>query len=311
MYILEFVYYHLRPYGHLNPLPELRSPSFPMSIKYRPLNDRLARYMYRSVRIICLVISWPKKYMSAVKAISETWGRHCNRVVYYGGSSRTTVSGVKIVGLNVSDTRSNLWGKTKAAFHHAYKNFAHEADWFYKADDDTYAVMENMRKLLQPYSPANPIYFGSPFKLANTLYMSGGAGYVLSKKAVKLLVLGAAKKCLPGDQGTEDYTMGKCLRILNVDAGDSRDLMGRHRFFSLSLEHFLIPNRDDDNFWLKEYLYQITGTVGKHVFIKALYKDIIILILTLLAGYGMLFHIFNFNTQCITLRNAFFGNHFV
>jgi len=33
--------------------------------------------------------------------------------------------------------------------------------------------------------------------------------------------------------------------------------------------------------------------------------------LTLLAGYGMLFHIFNFNTQCITLRNAFFGNHFV
>jgi len=150
--------------------------------------------------------------MSAVKAISETWGRHCNRVVYYGGSSRTTLSGVEIVGLNVSDTRSNLWGKTKAAFHHAYKNFAHEADWFYKADDDTYAVMENMRKLLQPYSPANPIYFGSPFKLANTLYMSGGAGYVLSKKAVKLLVLGAAKKCLPGDQGTEDYTMGKCLR---------------------------------------------------------------------------------------------------
>jgi len=217
--------------------------------------------------------------MSAVKAISETWGRHCNRVVYYGGSSRTTLSGVQIVGLNVSDTRSNLWGKTKAAFHHAYKNFAHEADWFYKADDDTYAVMENMRKLLQPYSPANPIYFGSAFKLANTLYMSGGAGYVLSKKAVKLLILGAAEKCLPGDQGTEDYTMGKCLRILNVDAGDSRDLMGRQRFFSLSLEHFLIPNHDDENFWLKEYLYQITGTVGKHIFIKGLHKDILILIL--------------------------------
>ncbi|XP_016954658.1 uncharacterized protein LOC108027652 [Drosophila biarmipes] len=260
MHVLEFLFYHLRPYGLVNPLAELRSSSLPMVIIHRPLNDRLARYMYRSVRIICLVISWPKKYMSAVKAVSETWGRHCNRVVYYGGSSRTTLDGVEIVGLNVSDTRSNLWGKTKAAFQHAYENYGQEADWFFKADDDTYAVLENMRQLLKPYSSDIPIYFGSPFKLASTLYMSGGAGYVLSKKAVKTFVLGAAKKCLPGDQGTEDYTMGKCLRILKVHAGDSRDVLGRQRFFSLSLEHFLIPNHDDENFWLKEYLYQVTGT---------------------------------------------------
>ncbi|KAH8352228.1 hypothetical protein KR084_002881 [Drosophila pseudotakahashii] len=260
MYFLDFSLYHLRPYGHVNPLPELSSSSIPTSIASRPLNDRLARYLYRSVRIVCLVLSWPKKYMSAVKAISETWGRHCNRVVYYGGSSRTTLSVVEIVSLNVSDTRSNLWGKTKAAYHHAYKKYGHEADWFYKADDDTYAVMENMRKMLKPYSPYKPIYFGSPFKLASTLYMSGGAGYVLSKKAVKLLVLGAAKNCLPGDEGTEDYVMGRCLRQLNVQAGDSRDIFGRQRFFSLALEHFLIPDRDDEDFWLREYLYQTTGT---------------------------------------------------
>ncbi|XP_017006855.3 glycoprotein-N-acetylgalactosamine 3-beta-galactosyltransferase 1 [Drosophila takahashii] len=260
MYTLEFSLYHLRPYGHVNPLPELSSSSFPMTIASRPLNDRLARYMYRSVRIICLVLSWPKTYMSGVKAVSETWGRHCNRVVYYAGSSQTTLSGVEIVGLNVSDARGNLWGKTKAAFHHAYKNYGHEAEWFYKADDDTYAIMENMRKMLKPYSPHNPIYFGSPFKLRSNLYMSGGAGYVLSKKAVKILVRGAAKNCRPGDQGTEDLDMGICLRLLNVRFGDSRDIFGRHRFFSLSLEHFLIPDRDDEDFWLKEYLYQTIGT---------------------------------------------------
>nr|AAL90165.1 AT24870p [Drosophila melanogaster] len=260
MYVLEFLLYHVRPYGHLTPLPELRSPNPLTNIASRPMNDQLAKLLYRSVRIICLVLTWPKKYMSGARAISETWGRHCNRVIYYGSFPGTTISGLEIVGLNASDTRSKLWGKTKAAFRHAYRNYGHEVDWFYKADDDTYAVMENMRKLLKPYSPSNPIYFGSPFKLGSTLYMSGGAGYVLSKSAVELLNLGAAENCQPGDQGTEDYVMGKCLSLLQVQAGDSRDLLGRQRFFSLSLEHFLIPNRDNEGFWLQEYLYQTTGT---------------------------------------------------
>ncbi|XP_017076042.2 uncharacterized protein LOC108111174 [Drosophila eugracilis] len=259
MHILEFFLYHLRPYGHLSPLAELRSANFPIAIAHRPLNDQLARHLYRSVKIICLVLTWPKKYKSAVKAISETWGRHCNRVVYYGSSYKTILPEVETVGLNVSDTRSNLWGKTKEAFRHSYKTYGHEADWFFKADDDTYAVMENMRKLLQPYSSDTPIYFGSPFKLKDTLYMSGGAGYVLSKKAVKLLVLHADEKCKAGVEGTEDYQMGRCLRLLNVHAGDSRDLFGRHRFFSLSLGHFIIPGYDDEGFWLSDYLYQAIG----------------------------------------------------
>ncbi|XP_043662575.1 glycoprotein-N-acetylgalactosamine 3-beta-galactosyltransferase 1 [Drosophila teissieri] len=260
MYVLEFLLYHLRPYGHVNPLPELGSPDPLMNIASRPQDVELAKLMYRSVRIICLVLTWPMKYMSGARAVSETWGRHCNRVVYYGSSTVTTVSGLEIVGLNATDTRSKLWGKTKAAFRHAYRNYGHEADWFYKADDDTYAIMENMRKLLKPYSPDKPIYFGSPFKLGSTLYMSGGAGYVLSKKAAELLNLGAAEHCLPGDEGTEDYVMGQCLRQLDVQAGDSRDLLGRQRFFSLSLEHFLIPNRDEEGFWLQDYLYQTSGT---------------------------------------------------
>ena len=93
------------------------------------------------------------------------------------------------VKLKVGEGRDNLWGKTKSAFKYVYQHHFEDYDWFVKADDDTYMIIENLRYLLKDHNSSHPIYFGRKFKpYVKQGWMSGGAGYVLSKEALRILV---------------------------------------------------------------------------------------------------------------------------
>lgn len=117
---------------------------------------------------------------------------------------------------NVQEGRDYLWAKTKEAFKYVYENHFDEADFFYKADDDTYAILENMRFMLKDIDPEYPIFFGCKFKpYVKQGYMSGGAGYVLSKAALKKFVeiaLPDPTKCRADHGGAEDVEMGRHIK---------------------------------------------------------------------------------------------------
>lgn len=218
--------------------------------------DVEAEQLKAKVRVLCWVMTNPKNHEKKARHIKATWARRCNKLVFISSEEDKELG---TVAVNVGEGRNHLWEKTKAAFSYVYNNHYNDADWFLKADDDTYVIVENLRYMLSPYDASHPLWFGCRFKkYVKQGYMSGGAGYVLSREALRRFVeegIPNPKKCRQDHAGSEDVEIGKCMQNIGVQAGDSRDNMGRGRFFPFIPEHHLVPGHIGSKNWYWEWIY--------------------------------------------------------
>lgn len=212
----------------------------------------LADVLYQKVRVLCWVMTGPYNLQSRARHVRATWSRHCNVVVFM---SSVEDPDFPTVGLGTKEGRDQLYWKTIRAFHYVYEHHASEADWFLKADDDTFVVVDNLRWILSNHTPEEPIYFGKRFKpYTKQGYMSGGAGYVLSKEALKRFVEGFRTKVCTHTTPVEDLALGQCLEKMGVQAGDSRDTLHRETFHPFVPEHHL-TGKFSKSFWYWSYCY--------------------------------------------------------
>ncbi|XP_042893106.1 glycoprotein-N-acetylgalactosamine 3-beta-galactosyltransferase 1-like [Penaeus japonicus] len=214
--------------------------------------DKLAT----EVRVLCLVMTVESNHEKKAVHLKNTWGRKCNKLIFASTKDDPLLGAIDV---GVQDVRKQQWGKAKKALKYVFDHNFHIFDWLLVASEDSYVIMENLRYMLSAHDPESPV-FGLQSQVATKQgSVSRDAGYVLSRSALKKFVTEAMpenENCSGRLEGYEETEIGKCLENVGVKAVDSRDSLGRGRFFPLRPEALLGGKMPQ---WYKDKTYHIPG----------------------------------------------------
>uniref|UniRef100_A0A914V1D1 N-acetylgalactosaminide beta-1,3-galactosyltransferase n=1 Tax=Plectus sambesii TaxID=2011161 RepID=A0A914V1D1_9BILA len=193
-------------------------------------------------RVFCWIMTTSLYRQSRTIYLEDTWPKRCDRYMFFtDNATDLDESFHKTIFANLNEGHENLWEKTKAAMQYIYENLVNDFDYFLKADDDTYIVVENLRQFLAPFNGSDHHYFG--YKWSHELrhgHASGGAGYVLSRSTLKLLVESLSNTTIcpailanATNEIAEDLQVGRCLENLDIFLEPTADPKGLQKFLPL------------------------------------------------------------------------------
>ncbi|VDN13834.1 unnamed protein product [Dibothriocephalus latus] len=122
--------------------------------------DKLAA----KVRIYCFILTMPASREKKAVHVKATWARHFDKFAFISSEDDPDFPVLKAVQ---NESRKHLWLKTRFGFINAYRNHLNDFEFFMKADDDTYVIVENLRLLLSTKDPNVPILMGRRFKVSS------------------------------------------------------------------------------------------------------------------------------------------------
>ncbi|KAF7233698.1 hypothetical protein EG68_09871 [Paragonimus skrjabini miyazakii] len=223
--------------------------------------DIIAKFLAKRVRVLCMVMTLPANHAKKAVAVRDTWASRCNAHIFLSSVVNETLPSIAAV---VNESREALWDKAKFAIHYAVKNYATDYDFFLKADDDTFVIVENLRKLLMDHSPEDPFIMGRRFRpFVKQGYLSGGGGYVMSRAALLNIHMGLLKEkeCAGNESGgAEDVRIGKCAEVVGVRLIDSLDPVGLERFHPFGPSYMMDKAALNSLSWFQQYNYHKIST---------------------------------------------------
>jgi hypothetical protein len=196
--------------------------------------------------IFCATYTHAKKHANAAN-VRKYWAHRCDRHVIFT-DVQTPIPGVPpedIIKITPDGGESyhNMWHKMRAILKWIVDNqIPKQYEYFFFGGDDTFVIVENVRKaLLEPeIATLNkggvPLWFGYRMHVMGDKPFAGGGGYIMNSIMVRMFVkLYNHRDCHPNDHGfAEDVYVGDCLRAFGMWPHDAADVFGEDRFMSMT-----------------------------------------------------------------------------
>ena len=112
--------------------------------------------MHKDVKVLCFFPVHNKTMNTKGVAARDTWGKRCDKLLVVGDVTEDSFPTIK---LGVPGSKY-LWSKIRDTFLHLHDYYLDKYDWFFKADDNTYVIVENLKLFLAQYDPNQSWFFG-------------------------------------------------------------------------------------------------------------------------------------------------------
>lgn len=219
---------------------------------------------YKRVRVFCWIFTTADNLETRARFQAKSWVRHCDAHVFFVCRSdpaklNTEVArSLNVVHLStVEEKRSTLYTKTLRALDWmTEQKLFDKYDWFLKADDDTFTLVEHFKELVRDVDPNSPQYVGRLFnKHVKRGFMSGGAGFAISRSAMRLFNERYKAECpdVPMPCDCDDMIIGRCFEKWNVPILESRDESGKQRYFPIQPELEFAEHPNEQSRWQLDY----------------------------------------------------------
>eukprot|EP00039_Didymoeca_costata_P000799 m.47309 g.47309 ORF g.47309 m.47309 type:complete len:559 (+) comp10479_c0_seq2:99-1775(+) len=220
----------------------------------------------RKGKVLCWVLTQPTAHDDKATAVNRTWGQRCDYLLFITSETIDDLPTI-VLDLGGPESRAKLWTKTKAAWMYVFKHYLNSADWFVKADDDTYISMDHLKAFLVKYNASEAKFLGRYFAVEGRparSYYSGGSGIVMSREALRLLgnaVLYDPLTWGKQEKGPEDILTADAMRRIHILPEDTKDSHGRQFFLPLGPGAERNRKFADPSFWF--YRWSRDARVGK------------------------------------------------
>ena len=158
---------------------ETRYRGFLKSVNRSQKNDES-----RPPRVFCLIYTMPKYFGTRARAVLDTWAKKCDKHKFITSVPLTEEAARKLKpnlhsielnhrGLEIlqpaghrseNEIYQKLSSKLFITLMDVYNRYD-DFDWYLKADDDTFIVVDNMIGFLENKNPCEPVSYGYNFKI--------------------------------------------------------------------------------------------------------------------------------------------------